>query len=319
MVYVPSANELQQIWLKLQEQYDGSCSHSKNEKNYEANFAKKTKEEQGRELEAVGFPRFFYKYQSSPLDCINKEKIDERKSWLESLLVGNKIHLSSPSDFNDPFDVYPNYTNNPRIGDIRKYVVNSLKIYNGRIDKNDPIISQLTHDISKRKAEFTNKLIEDLREYTARTGIFCATTDPSSVLMWSHYADCHKGICIEFDNTEDVVLSMGFLRVNYDGNKRPTINPYLQSEASDFDKYFLVKAKSWKYEEEWRMIYQRKCHEKIEVKSRYISKVILGAKASEQTRDYIHSINEKRVLNGCESFEIKFGRLSDVEYKIVHD
>jgi Protein of unknown function (DUF2971) len=29
--------------------------------------------------------------------------------------------------------------------------------------------------------------------------IYCLTPDPTSILMWSHYADHHRGICLEFD------------------------------------------------------------------------------------------------------------------------
>jgi hypothetical protein len=30
-------------------------------------------------------------------------------------------------------------------------------------------------------------------------GIYCVSTNYDDVLMWSHYADSHKGICLEFD------------------------------------------------------------------------------------------------------------------------
>ena len=30
-------------------------------------------------------------------------------------------------------------------------------------------------------------------------GILCLTSNPDSVVMWSHYADKHRGIVIEFD------------------------------------------------------------------------------------------------------------------------
>src|SRR5438876_4345329 len=29
-------------------------------------------------------------------------------------------------------------------------------------------------------------------------GIYSMTADPASLLIWSHYADAHKGICVEF-------------------------------------------------------------------------------------------------------------------------
>src|ERR1700704_3968385 len=36
------------------------------------------------------------------------------------------------------------------------------------------------------------------REISKRR-IYCLTPIPHSILMWSHYADNHRGVCLEFD------------------------------------------------------------------------------------------------------------------------
>lgn len=33
------------------------------------------------------------------------------------------------------------------------------------------------------------------------TGVFCLSEIPDHILMWSHYADSHTGICIKFEAT----------------------------------------------------------------------------------------------------------------------
>jgi hypothetical protein len=30
---------------------------------------------------------------------------------------------------------------------------------------------------------------------TSKVGVMCISEVPDDILMWSHYADCHKGVC----------------------------------------------------------------------------------------------------------------------------
>ena len=51
--------------------------------------------------------------------------------------------------------------------------------------------------------------------------IYCLTPHPDSLLMWAHYGDKHKGVCLEFDST----LHFGrAYRVKYADNL-PLISP----------------------------------------------------------------------------------------------
>ena len=47
--------------------------------------------------------------------------------------------------------------------------------------------------------EFAFEKIEDY-------GIACFTTKNDNTLLWSHYADEHQGICLEFDFYEEIKL-----------------------------------------------------------------------------------------------------------------
>lgn len=79
-----------------------------------------------------------------------------------------------------------------------------------------------------------------------------------SLLMWSHYADMHKGLCIEYKippktlekyNDENHLLK--WCKVRYRAEK--TMCDYIT-----LDNALLAKADCWKYEEESRLIYYTK-------------------------------------------------------------
>lgn len=92
----------------------------------------------------------------------------------------------------------------------------------------------------------------------------CLATDFKNRLMWSHYADSHKGFCIEYDfsRTDEKALSMTPFPVIY-SEERPLISwkaaientPENSAEAtSQLMLGLLTKDKSWEYENEWRII-----------------------------------------------------------------
>ncbi len=74
--------------------------------------------------------------------------------------ISGKIYFPRPKDFNDPFDF--------TFGEIN--AENSYNI-----------------DVKCLKDTFQN------------WGVYCLCEKPDNLLMWSHYADAHRGICLQFD------------------------------------------------------------------------------------------------------------------------
>lgn len=81
--------------------------------------------------------------------------------------------------------------------------------------------------------------------------------------MWSHYADSHKGICLEFDIKRGGFFYNNPLPVQY--RKR-----YPKFELSDYQdeenmmftmhqQAICTKSVLWKYEKEWRVIADDGC------------------------------------------------------------
>lgn len=80
--------------------------------------------------------------------------------------------------------------------------------------------------------------------------VYCFGTDAGNLLMWSHYADGHKGICIEF-NTNNNVIGTAY-RVEYSNEY-----PVWRLDNPDRMSYLLTKADVWEYEKEYRLIAQQ--------------------------------------------------------------
>ena len=75
----------------------------------------------------------------------------------------------------------------------------------------------------------------------------------SSLLMWSHYADRHKGAIIEFDASHE--FFDGKFDVEYRGH-RPIkdIGGYVDDETPIPIAELCVKPKDWEYEDEVRVV-----------------------------------------------------------------
>lgn len=119
-------------------------------------------------------------------------------------------------------------------------------------------------EIRKKKKEFSilmDALGKQLKESILKKyKIFCLTNSYDNTLMWSHYADKHKGICVEYDfNTASEELVSMLFPVNY-SNKRPVIFGRQIFERNDelikeIIKSMLIKSKEWSYENEWRILF----------------------------------------------------------------
>lgn len=86
------------------------------------------------------------------------------------------------------------------------------------------------------------------------TSILSLSSNRDNALMWSHYADSHKGICLEFDTripnspfamSQPVNYKIKFDDYCFDANF---------NAAQVYESVSLTKSKHWKYEKEWRVI-----------------------------------------------------------------
>ncbi len=156
-------------------------------------------------------------------------------------LRNRHIYFSKPEKLNDPFDcAIPFVLGEAETQDeLQEAFGNLLK----RI-QNEKTIDDIESAIRKAKEQFlTNgkanqkfrnevirisKLsIDEVRQEYKELGIACFSkvAPDNNILMWSHYADGHRGICLEFDTRYSPFNEVQkVLKVKYD-NAYPVVSP----------------------------------------------------------------------------------------------
>lgn len=168
------------------------------------------------------------------------------------LILGNQtLRFTPPKEFNDPFELHKDLLimgTNPKVISqlIKKHAPNlsraQRRLYARPADKHSQI---LAHNTAMSKQKDT-------------LGIFCACQNNDSTLMWSHYADKHKGVCIGLKLPSIDPKQMLFtLHVDYT-NEIKGLQYFNKLGAADdiaFLKWATTKAKCWEYEKEVRSVH----------------------------------------------------------------
>lgn len=153
--------------------------------------------------------------------------------------------------------------------------------------------------------DFNNKIFSFIDE---KIGVSSLTTSYDNPLMWSHYGDSHRGLCVEYDFKD--VLNNDNIRVFLDeivyAEERVTIDSKLLDQVDlnniesngklDILRFFIkglfTKHKVWEYETEWRSViliddannYDRK------LRLNNISAIYLGNKMDKDTVEEVVSL-----------------------------
>ena len=88
-----------------------------------------------------------------------------------------------------------------------------------------------------------------------KIGILSLSEDPLNMLMWGHYAESHKGLCLKFAVSESEAFFGRAQTVVYSVD-RPRFDPSLtgDTEAKNASAAVLTKSIDWMYELEWRIL-----------------------------------------------------------------
>lgn len=168
------------------------------------------------------------------------------------------------------------------------------------------------------KEKFTSEIIQKVKEVRNNALISCFSKRYDSILMWLHYGDKHKGICIEFDRPDkellDVKYSKKRCKFDLEDTTRRVLGYMLSNEEADVNdkglircisKPFIVKSLDWQYEVEVRCILSPSNDgvSKLEELSLYtmptkITKIYVGCKVDTKSNEYeelFRIANEKNI------------------------
>ncbi|MCH7499019.1 MAG: DUF2971 domain-containing protein [Nitrospinae bacterium] len=201
-------------------------------------------------------PKEFYESHPWPDKCsINSlfrfYKIDlDRVEYLRHLFTERKLYHSLPSQFNDPFECKPHFNwpeDASKVRNIRQHLI--------KLSREKGFNEQEAEEIASKNMEnpklLQSTIYDSIIKTFAQMRICSFTTRNDNLLFWSHYADSHKGFCVEFDATK-LPISYAF-KVQYE-NKFPKVIYPSSNDETDLIP-LLVKSEVWKYEEEFRTIF----------------------------------------------------------------
>ena len=186
------------------------------------------------------------------------------------LLSEAEVYYASPSSFNDPLDSNPTIQIDVDRSDLEKVLYAMLVSSAGKdealkqIDnhrymsteygdyKSDP---ETNDYYMRRLARHVNALLH--AEFGKR-GVFSLAAMWDNPLMWSHYADEHRGLCVEFDLVDTAFENLR--AVDYRRPRSIKVSDILEwkvrrSKAAHSlieETFFVAKAPQWRYEREWR-------------------------------------------------------------------
>lgn len=210
----------------------------------------------------------------------------QKKPRIDYLMRQKRIFHQRPSEFNDPFEMEHRIPITEGVCSIlRKELQSKYPAFAS--EAIDNIISKAT-----ATEDFAEVRIKDFieRGQIVEPTVSCFSAEKSLLLMWAHYADSHKGMCIEFDLNALRKCGFNIYEVFYQ-KELPVVN--MDSVwTGDFEKEeiwkstILTKSKDWDYEKEYRSIlFDPK--EFLEFDNKCITGIFLGARISDEDELYI--------------------------------
>jgi len=160
------------------------------------------------------------------------------------IIANSRVYYPTADKFNDPYD--------------SEYFISGKELSEKDLKQffeRFPEISQLDTSLIDKHI---NALNENINQRIKSAGILSLAEDPSNLLMWAHYSDDHKGVCIEFERHENNLLGNeeATKKVNYT-KYYPSISKsaFLKANGLDhFRRVLWTKSEQWRYENEWRTI-----------------------------------------------------------------
>lgn len=170
------------------------------------------------------------------------------KNYFDDLM--NKIINIDFNIENDNIDTLYKYRNID-INTLNLLTEEKVKISNFNYfnDPADPII------------KLQIKELPEIKDMINKIKICSLSSEYDNFLMWSHYANEHKGICIAYDISKIKEYNKTILKKVIYTKKIQIHKPYnhifenpILNEEKNFISLFYLKHKNWKYEKEYRII-----------------------------------------------------------------
>lgn len=201
-------------------------------------------------------------------------------NYAKENLEESKLRYNTPEQFNDPFDSFP------RIELTSKERAGIVKI----CEEDDGVSEKFISDMPDNLLLTIFNNMDKSSLNNTKYGVTCFSKKNDNILMWSHYANNHTGICLgfEIDENEQFNIQSGIremlIPIEYSqDNKRPVFT-FQPNNPSYMDAVLKKKGKDWEYEDEYRIRVQSNGEVLFPTQLHYnpssLQKIIFGANMS---------------------------------------
>ena len=193
----------------------------------------------------------------------------------DKIILNSELYFASHNSFNDPFDC------NLEFREISSYSDEEFEEHRKEINIED-----------KNKHKYLEELRKKLISKKAKVGILCMSQDYKNILMWSHYAKNHEGLCFGFDFRlfEDEKINSS--QVRYQENHEYELISFFNPPKGEIKRMFTTKSEFWSYEKEVRFFDFDNGIGAKKFINECLKEIIFGCKADE--------INIKKIIQLCQ-------------------
>lgn len=217
---------------------------------------------------------------------------DLEKTWNTlDIIINRRLYLAPLDSLNDPMELKTEQAK----AIIESHLRDSGIDYTRLLDDSEISFAKDLAQKSLLSTESVNASIGDftLDLSTRSYGRVCSlSADPRNITMWSHYANGHKGVCLEFDlvsakpimymnaerfQKEFSATHMSRLLSRLDNKNNPNIKKAAYF-VEKLRRLYAIKTSDWAYENEWR-IWRGEKHYNLQG-SECLSRILVGPRIS---------------------------------------
>jgi hypothetical protein len=244
---------------------------------------------------------FALKSQYVPINLYKYRALDPNNDILFKRLVdivnNDQLYFTLPTNLNDPLECHSvlstinHHMYNFKSGDFLRNI-------------------QQTDNQEERNINLINEIIlknDSFNKTIALIPLTCFTEKFDDLLMWSHYSNAHKGVCLEFNTTKLIDAQFNCIFPVIYKRKMPDFvkldaskDPKFPVNVSLYLYFCLIKLMPWKYESEWRYLaidHAGTIDNGTNIDFIKPSKIILGSKISKEHQILLFEIAKKNDIN----------------------
>lgn len=207
-------------------------------------------------------------------------------------LINNEIFFSNPLNFNDPFEI-------EYLLELERLSPKQFIDFFPSELKNIDTFHVKEKEFRFREKQVFNKEVKNNKHLKnavfEKIGFSCFSKKNDEFLMWSHYGDKHRGICMEFNREKlDLAINIGVEDISYE-TKLPKIRATIKNlgnNEENLKKIMLTKLMHWEYESEVRAaVYLNESRGNLyNYKPDILESIIFGCKTTTDDKELIRNI-----------------------------